>query len=68
LRIGCGFTARWASIETYGSWGFENGLAFDFDGFILPDDEVADLEVEGFFSPGVHSAALSQMAINFLPL
>jgi len=30
------------------------GLAFDLDGFILPDDEVAHLEVEGFLSPGVH--------------
>jgi len=39
------------------------GLTFDLDGFTLPDDEVSDLEVEGFFSPGVHSAALSQMAI-----
>ena len=37
-------------------------LAFHLDGFILPDDEVADLEAEGFLLPGVHSAALSQMA------
>ena len=28
------------------------GLAFDLDGFILPDDPVADFKVEGFFSPG----------------
>jgi hypothetical protein len=35
-------------------------LAFDLDGFILPDDGVADFEVEGFFSPGVH-AKLSQV-------
>lgn len=31
-----------------------SGLGFDLDGFTLPDDEVAHLEVEGFFSPGVH--------------
>jgi len=36
-----------------------DGLAFHLDS--LPDDEVADLEVEGFFLPGVH-AQLSQMA------
>ncbi len=27
-------------------------LTLDLDGFILPDDEVADLEAEGFFLPG----------------
>jgi len=31
------------------------GLAFDLDGFILPDNEVADLEVEDLLSPGVHA-------------
>jgi len=44
------------------AWGDKSGLAFDLDGFILPDDEVADLEAKGLFLPGVHSAALSQMA------
>jgi len=29
-------------------------LAFDLNGFILPDDEVADFEVEGFLLLGVH--------------
>ena len=42
--------------------GDHRRLAFDLNGFILPDDEVADFEVKGFFLPGVHSAALSQMA------
>ena len=32
-----------------------DGLAFDLDGFILPDDEVADLEAKGFLLPGGHS-------------
>ena len=47
-----------------------DGLAFDLDGFIAPDDGVADLEVEGFFAPGVPSAALSQvwLAVAFNPL
>ncbi len=31
------------------------GLAFHLDGFILPGDEVADLEAEGLFLPGVHA-------------
>ena len=31
-----------------------SGLAFDLDSFILPDNEVADLEAEGFFLPVVH--------------
>ncbi len=31
-----------------------SGLAFELDSFILPDDGVADLEAEGFFSP-VHA-------------
>ena len=31
------------------------GLAFHLDGLILPDDGVADFEVEGFFLPGVHA-------------
>ena len=36
----------------------ENGcLAFGTDGFTPPDDEVADLEVEGLFLPGGHSDA-----------
>jgi len=35
--------------------GDDGGLAFDLDGFILPDDEVADFEVKGFFSPSVHA-------------
>jgi len=39
-----------------------SGLPFDLAGFILPDDEVAYLEVEGFFSPGVH-ACLSQVSL-----
>ena len=39
---------------------YNSGLAFDLNGFILPNDEVADLKVEGFFSPGVH-AQLSQV-------
>ncbi len=43
--------------------GHQRGLAFHLDGFILPDDEVADLQAEGFLLPGVHAAALSQMAI-----
>ena len=38
----------------------QRGLAFDLDGFILPDDEVTHFEVEGFLSPGVH-ALLSQV-------
>ena len=37
------------------AWGDDGGLAFDLDGFILPDNEVTDFEVEGFFSPGVHA-------------
>jgi len=41
------------------AWG--DRLAFNLDGHILPDNEVADFEAEGFFLPGVHSAALSQM-------
>ncbi len=46
-----------------------SGLAFHLNGLILPDDEVADLEVEGLFSPGVH-AQLSQvsLAVAFVPL
>ena len=40
-----------------------DGLAFHLDGFTLPDDGVADLEAERFFLPGVHAAALSQMAL-----
>ncbi len=32
-----------------------SGLTLDLDGFILPDNEVAHLEVEGLFSPGVHA-------------
>ncbi len=44
-----------------------DGLAFHLDS--LPDDEVADLEVEGFFLPGVH-AQLSQVlpTVAFVPL
>ncbi len=30
-----------------------SGLAFNLDGFILPDDEVAHFEAEGFFAPAV---------------
>ncbi len=33
----------------------EEGLAFHLDGLILPDDGVADFEVEGFILPGVHA-------------
>jgi len=40
-----------------------DGLAFQLDGFIAPDDDVADFEAEGFLLPRVYSAALSQMAI-----
>ncbi len=29
--------------------------AFHLDSLILPDDEVADFEVEGFFLPRVHA-------------
>ncbi len=29
--------------------GDDGGLACDLDGFTLPDDEVSDFEVEGFF-------------------
>ena len=43
--------------------GDNRGLAFHLDGFIAPDGGVADLQGEGFLLPGVHSAALSQMAI-----
>jgi len=32
-----------------------SGLAFQLDGFILPDDGVADFEAEGFFLPSVHA-------------
>ncbi len=39
-----------------------SGLAFHLDSFILPNDEVADLEVESFLSPGVH-AQLSQVSL-----
>ena len=35
--------------------GDHSGLTFELDGFILPDDEVADFEVEGFFLPGIHA-------------
>jgi len=31
-----------------------SGLAFDLDSFILPDNEVAHFEAEGFFLPGGH--------------
>ena len=36
-----------------------DGLAFHLDS--LPDDEVADLEVEGFFLPGVHRRWLPEL-------
>jgi len=36
------------------SWTDHSGLAFHLDGFILPDDEVADLQAKGFLLPGVH--------------
>ena len=51
------------------AWGDNSGLAFDLDCFIPPDDEVADLEVEGFFLPGVHGQ-LSQVlpTVAFNPL
>ena len=42
------------------AWSDHSRLAFDLDGFTLPDDEVTDLEAEGFFSPGDH-AQLSQV-------
>ena len=32
---------------TLHAWGDKSGLAFDLDGLILPDDDVADMEVEG---------------------
>jgi len=46
-----------------------SGLAFGLDSFILPDDSVADLEAERFFSPWVH-AQLSQvfLAVAIEPL
>ncbi len=34
------------------------GLAFHLDGFVLPDNEVADFEVEGLFLPGVHAFSM----------
>ncbi len=40
---------------TLHAWFDNRGLAFDLDGFILPDDEVADLEIEDLFLPGVHA-------------
>ena len=50
--------------------GGNRGLAFQLNGFVLPDDEVADFEVEGLFSPGVYAAALSQVlpTVAFNPL
>jgi len=45
-----------------------SGLAFDLDGFILPDDEVADLEAEGFFSPGVHASPQPTGCCVLLPV
>jgi len=33
----------------------DSRLAFHLDSFILPDDDVADLEAEGFFLLGVHA-------------
>jgi len=39
------------------------GLAFHLDGFIAPDDGVADFEAEGFFLPGVQ---LGQLLHEFL--
>ena len=47
--------------------GDHSGLAFDLDDFILPDDEVADFKVKGFFSPGDHAQLLQvflAVAIN----
>jgi hypothetical protein len=41
--------------------GHKSGLAFHLESFILPDDEVADFEAEGFFAPGGHAARLSQV-------
>jgi len=50
--------------------GDHSGLAFHLDSFILPDDEVADLEVEGSFCQGSIPAALSQasLAVAINPL
>ena len=41
--------------------GDNSGLAFQLDGFILPDDGVADLEVE---SPGVLSLIIADGYLN----
>jgi len=35
--------------------GDNRGVAFGLDGFILPDDDVADFETEGLFSPAVQA-------------
>ena len=39
-----------------------SGLSFDLNGFILPDNEVADLEAEGFILPGVHCLIIAGVA------
>ena len=40
------------ALHARGDNGF---LAFDLDGFILPDNEVAHFEAEGFLLPVVHA-------------
>ncbi len=41
-------------LATY-AWGDKSGLSLHLNGFILPDDEFSDFEVEGFFLPGFHA-------------
>ena len=49
---------------TLHAWRHHSGLAFDLDGFILPDDEVADLEVERFLLPGIQFLAMGTVLVS----
>jgi len=45
-----------------------SGLAFDLDGFILRDDEVADFEVEGLlFARGPFCCIIADVLFESLP-
>ena len=50
------------------AWGDKSGLAFDLDGFILPDNEVANLEAERFFLPSVYACPQPTGCCVLLPV